>query len=391
MQALQGYGRRLRWGMAGGGIGSLIGETHRMAARLDDRYELVAGCFSADPARGRAAAAELLIPAARCYADSRTMAAAEAARPDGIEVVTICTPPDSHRAVALEFLDRGIDVICDKPMTAGLAEAVELVEAVRRSGRQFCLTHNYSGYPMVREARSMVAAGRIGAVRLVVAEFPIGVPAMVVEEPDPHRRHWRFDPARVGTAGILGEVGTHVHHLACFVTGLKVAAVAATMQTFAPGRGVYDNAFLTVRFDNGAEGTFWSSYVAAGSEHGLSLRVHGERGGLAWRQESPNELWFAPLGEARRRISRGQDGLSPAAARATRIRIGHPEGFGDAFANLYRDFADTVMATRQGRAPEPLALDFPRVEDGARGMKLIEAAARSQAQGGAWVDASLEI
>jgi predicted dehydrogenase len=385
------FGRRLRLGMVGGGLASLIGETHRMAARLDDRYELVAGCFSADSARGRTAGANLLIPLERVYPDFRQMAEAEAQRPDGIDVVAICSPTDSHHAVAVEFLGRGIDVICDKPMTSTLDEAVDLVKAVRKSGRLFCLTHNYTGYPMVREARARIASGEIGAVRLVVVEFPIGTSRMVVEEPDAAKRHWRFDPARVGIAGILGEVGTHVHHMASFVSGLEVAAVSATMATFTPERRVYDNAFLNVKFANGAQGSFWSSYVAAGNEHGLGFRVHGEKGGVAWRQEEPNELWLMPFDGPRQRLSRAQDGLSAAAERATRIRIGHPEAFTEAFANLYRDFADAAMAARLGLAGDPRALDFPCVEDGARTIKLIEAATASNERGGAWVDASLDL
>jgi predicted dehydrogenase len=388
---LRRFGRRLRLGMVGGGPGSWIGEAHRMAARLDNRYELVAGSFSANPARGREAGAELLLPPDRCYEDYRRMADAEAGRSDGIEVVTICTPPESHHAIASEFLRRGVEVICDKPMTATLEQSIDLVRLVRETGRWFCLTHNYTGYPMVRQARAMIADGALGAVRLVQAEFPIGTAGMVAEEPDPKQRHWRFDPARAGKAGLLGEVGSHAHHLARFVTGLEITALSARMATFAPGRNVYDNATLSVTFDNGAQSTFWSSYVAAGNEHGLSLRVHGEKGGLAWRQEQPNELWHMPLGEPMRRLSTGQPGLAPAAMRASRLVIGHPGGFIDAFANLYRDFADVVMATRLGIAPDPQALLFPRVEDGARGLKMIETAAASQAQGGAWVDATLAL
>jgi predicted dehydrogenase len=385
------FGRRLRLGMVGGGQASLIGETHRMAARLDDRYELVAGSFSSDPTRGRAAGSDLLIPMDRVYADFRRMAEAESNRADGIDVVTICSPTDSHHAVAVEFLRRGVDVICDKPMTSTLQEAADLVKAVRKSGRLFCLTHNYTGYPMVREARARIAAGDIGAVRLVIVEFPIGTSRMVVEEPDSAKRHWRFDPARVGVAGILGEVGTHVHHMASYVSGLDVAAVSATMSIFTPGRRVYDNAFLTVKFGNGAQGTFWSSYVAAGNEHGLSFRVHGEKGGFAWRQEEPNELWLMPFDGPHQRLARAQDGLSPAAERATRIRIGHPEAFTEAFANLYRDFAVAAMAARLGNMPDPSTLDFPCVEDGARTLKLIEAATVSNERNGAWVDASLNL
>lgn len=390
-ELLTRFGRRLRLGMVGGGLGSVIGETHRIAARLDNRYDLVAGCLSSDPERARASAAAALIPPDRCYADYREMAEREAARPeDGIEVVCVSTPPNAHRDVCIEFLRRGIDVVCDKPLTADLAAALDLVRAVRESGRLFALTHNYAAYPMVRHARAMVADGALGAVRLVQAEFAVGVPAMVRHEPDPAKRHWRFDTAVLGAASVLGEVGSHAHHLACFVTGLRVSEVTAELTRFVPERAVYDNAYLGLRFGGGARGQLWASYVAAGSEHGLSLRVHGERGGLRWHQERPAELWVMPLGEPPRRITPGGDELSPAAKRATRVPKGHPEGFLEAFANLYTDVADVLMARKLGLPPDPLALDgLPTVEDGARGMKLIDAAVASHGKGGARMDASL--
>lgn len=383
--------RPLRMGMVGGGPGAGIGPVHRRAAALDGDYTLVAGAFSRDLAKSRALGAELGIAPDRIYPTFEAMAAAESHRPDGVEVVSIVTPNDTHGPATLAFATRGIDVICDKPMTSTVAEALDLVKAVRSTGRLFCLTHNYTGYPMVREARARIAAGVLGAARLVVVEFPIGTARMTVEEPVPAKRHWRFDPARVGKQGILGEVGTHVHHMTSFVTGLEVAQVSATMTTFTPGRQVFDNAFLAVKFANGAQGTMWSSYVAAGSEHGLSFRIHGENGGLAWRQEDPNELWFSPADGPRQRLSRGQDGLSATADHATRIRIGHPEAFTEAFANLYRDFADAAMAKRLGLPIDPLLLDFPTVEDGARTIKLIEAATASNERGGAWVDASVDL
>jgi predicted dehydrogenase len=388
VELLARYGRRLRLGMVGGGIGSVIGETHRIAARLDNRFELVAGCLSRDPERARASAVAALIPPDRAYNSHEEMAEREAARAeDGIEVVCVCTPPDSHLEIARAFLTRGIDVICDKPLTATLEDAVALVEAVRASGRLLALAHNYAAYPMVRQARAMVAAGAIGAVRLVHAEFAVGVPAMVRHEPEPARRHWRFDADVLGEASVLGEVGSHAHHLARFVTGLEVHEVAAELTRFVPERRVYDDAQLNLRLADGARGHLWASYVAAGNEHGLALRVHGERGGLQWSQERPAELWHMPLGEPPRRITPGGDDLAPAARRGTRVPKGHPEGFLEAFANVYTDVADVLLARKLGAPPDPHALGFPTAEDGAAGLALIEAAVASHRADGAWTDA----
>ena len=381
--------RRLRLGMVGGGRGAFIGAVHRIAARLDDRYELVAGALSRDPANATASAADLHIAPDRAYTDFRAMAAAEAARADGIDVVAIVTPNAAHHAIAKAFLASGIHVICDKPLTTTLADALDLVQAVRASGNVFALTHNYTGYPMVRQARAMVEAGELGAVRVVQAEYPQDWLSTALETTGQKQAAWRTDPAQAGAAGSLGDLGTHAHNIAEFVTGLRLDAVSADLSTFVAGRRVDDHAQVMLRFAGGARGLLWSSQVCPGNENALRLRVYGEKAGLEWAQEHPNQLRFAPLGEAPRTLARGVGALSPAAAHATRIPSGHPEGYLEAFAQLYRDAAEQISARIEGRAPDPAALLVPTVEDGARGVKFLEAAIASSRAGGAWTDAAL--
>ena len=381
--------RRLRLGMVGGGRGAFIGAVHRIAARLDDRYELVAGALSRDPANATASAADLYIAPDRAYTDFRAMAAAEAARADGIDVVAIVTPNAAHHAIAKAFLASGIHVICDKPLTTTLADALDLVQAVRASGNVFALTHNYTGYPMVRQARAMVEAGELGAVRVVQAEYPQDWLSTALESTGQKQAAWRTDPAQAGAAGSLGDLGTHAHNIAEFVTGLRLDAVSAELSTFVAGRRVDDHAQVMLRFAGGARGLLWSSQVCPGNENALRLRVYGEKAGLEWAQEHPNQLRFAPLGEAPRTLARGVGALSPAAAHATRIPSGHPEGYLEAFAQLYRDAAEQISARIEGRAPDPAALLVPTVEDGARGVKFLEAAIASSRAGGAWTDAAL--
>ena len=381
--------RRLRLGMVGGGRGAFIGAVHRIAARLDDRYELVAGALSRDPANATASAADLHIAPDRAYTDFRAMAAAEAARADGIDVVAIVTPNAAHHAIAKAFLASGIHVICDKPLTTTLADALDLVQAVRASGNVFALTHNYTGYPMVRQARAMVEAGELGAVRVVQAEYPQDWLSTALETTGQKQAAWRTDPAQAGAAGSLGDLGTHAHNIAEFVTGLRLDAVSADLSTFVAGRRVDDHAQVMLRFAGGARGLLWSSQVCPGNENALRLRVYGEKAGLEWAQEHPNQLRFAPLGEAPRTLARGVGALSPAAAHATRIPSGHPEGYLEAFAQLYRDAAEQISARIEGRAPDPAALLVPTVEDGARGVKFLEAAIASSRACGAWTDAAL--
>jgi predicted dehydrogenase len=381
--------RPLRLGMVGGGRGAFIGGVHRLCARLDGEYELVAGALSSDPQRARESGADLGLAPERVYASFTDMAAAEARRPDGIEVVSIVTPNDSHHAIARAFLDRGIDVICDKPMTTTVEDALDLVQAVRRTGLIFGLTHNYTGYPMVRQAREMVVAGELGPLRVVQAEYVQDWLTTKLEDTGQKQAAWRVDPARAGAGGCLGDIGTHAYNLAGFVTGLEARELAADLSRFVPGRRLDDNVHILLRFDDGTRGMLWASQVAPGNENGLRLRIYGEQAGLEWSQEHPNQLRCARVGQPPQILSRGGSNLGPAAALATRIPAGHPEGYLEAFANLYRDLAEQIRARRAKRAPDPRALLVPTVDDGARGVKFIAAAVESSARNGAWVDARL--
>jgi len=381
--------RPLRLGMVGGGRGAFIGGVHRLCARLDGQYELVAGALSSDPQRARESGADLGLAPERVYASFTDMAAAEARRPDGIEVVSIVTPNDSHHAIARAFLDRGIDVICDKPMTTTVEDALDLVQAVRRTGLIFGLIHNYTGYPMVRQAREMVVAGEVGALRVVQAEYVQDWLTTKLEDTGQKQAAWRVDPARAGAGGCLGDIGTHAYNLAGFVTGLEARELAADLSRFVPGRRLDDNVHILLRFDDGTRGMLWASQVAPGNENGLRLRIYGEKAGLEWSQEHPNQLRVAREGQPPQILSRGGSNLGPAAALATRIPAGHPEGYLEAFANLYHDLAEQIRARRAKRAPDPGALLVPTVDDGARGVKFIAAAVESSARNGAWVDARL--
>jgi predicted dehydrogenase len=381
--------RRIRLGMVGGGRGAFIGGVHRMAARLDDRYELVAGALSSDAARAAASAAELHLAPQRSYADYADMARREAAREDGIDVVAIVTPNHLHGRIASAFLDAGIDVICDKPMTTTLAEALALVAKVRDTQRLFALTHNYSGYPMVRQAREMVAAGELGELRVIQAEYPQDWLSTDLEATGQKQAAWRVDPAQAGAGGSLGDIGSHAEHLARFISGLELAQVSADLKTFIPGRRLDDNCHVLLRYTNGARGMLWSSQVAPGNENALRVRVYGSKAGLAFSQEHPNELWFTPLGGRPHLLTRGGAGAGAAAARATRIPAGHPEGYLEGFAQLYRDVAEQIQARWEQRPPDPLACWVPTAEDGARGMKFIEAVVESSRADGRWVDARL--
>ncbi len=383
--------RPLRLGMVGGGRGAFIGAVHRLCARMDGQFELVAGALSSDAQRARDSGADLGLAPDRAYMSFAQMAAAEAKRPDGIEVVSIVTPNDSHHAIARAFLDRGIDVICDKPMTTTVEDALDLVQAVRRSGLVFGLTHNYTGYPLVRQAREMVAAGELGPIRVVQVEYVQDWLTTKLEDTGHKQAGWRVDPQRAGAGGCLGDIGTHAYNLADFVTGLHVRELAADLGRFVQGRRLDDNVHVLLRYESGVRGMLWASQVAPGNENGLRLRVYGETAGLEWSQEHPNQLRFALVGRPPQVLSRGGPSLGPAAARATRIPSGHPEGYLEGFANLYRDLAEQIRARRAKRAPDGQALLVPTVEDGARGVKFIAAAVESSAQNGAWVDARVTV
>lgn len=378
---LEALGRRLRLGLVGGSHG-FIGPVHRTAARLDDLFEPVAGVLSSDPARGRAVGTRLGLAAERCYRDVAAMLAGERARPDGIEVVAVMTPNADHLPHATAALEAGLDVLCDKPLAASLADGRALAATVRRTGRLFVLTHNYSAYPMVHQARAMVRDGAIGAVRQIHLTYVQGHYATLVEA-SPEGRTWRFDPARTGPSLVLGDIGTHAHHLGAFVSGLTLEAVAADLRATVPGRMVDDTACLLCRWSGGAVGTLWVTEAAAGAEHGLAFRIFGSEGGLEWHQEHPNELRHRRLGGFETVLTRRKSGLAPEAARLVRTELGHPEGYQEAFANLYRDAALAILA-RRGLAPPPPAGTLPTVEDGVRGLAMVEAALES-ARSGRWV------
>jgi predicted dehydrogenase len=368
--------------MVGGGPGSFIGAVHRTAARLDDRFELVAAALSSDPEKSLAAAKDLHIP--RTYASFAEMAAEEAKRSHRIDAVAIVTPNHLHHAVAKAFLEAGIHVICDKPLTTTLEDAVDLSERVTRTGLIFGLTHTYVGYPLVRQAREMVLAGELGAVRMVQVEYAQDWLSTPLEDAGSKQADWRTDPARSGPAGCLGDIGTHAFHLASFTTGLRCTELAADLTTFVPGRRLDDNVQLMLRFAGGAKGSLWASQIAVGNENHLRLRIYGEKAGLSWEQENPNYLHFFPLGQQPRLITRGGPGVGSAAQWASRIPAGHPEGYFEAFAQLYSDLAEQMTARLEGRAPDPRALLVPGVEDGLQGVQYIRAVLNSAQNGSAW-------
>lgn len=381
--------RRLRLGMVGGGEGAFIGEVHRIAARLDDQYEFVSGALCSDPERARASGKALRLAHERSYASYQAMAQAEAQRPDGIDVVSIVTPNNVHYDVAKTFLEAGIHVICDKPLTTELTRARELVSMARATSRVFVVTYNYSGYPMVRQAREMVLAGEIGEIRVIQLEYPQGWLTEKLEETGFKQAVWRTDPARSGPGGCLGDIGTHAYHLAGFVTGLSAVELAADLNTFVEGRRLDDNVHVLLRYENGAKGMLWASQVACGHENGLRLRVYGSKGALGWSQEDPNRLDIARHGQPIQRLTRGGPGAGEAARHATRIPGGHPEGYLEAFAQLYKEAAQLIRLANEGRALDAATVLVPTVEDGARGVKFIEAALESHRANGRWVSAAL--
>ncbi|WP_198670546.1 Gfo/Idh/MocA family protein [Oceanicella sp. SM1341] len=373
----------IRLGMVGGGQGAFIGAVHRIAARLDGEFTLVAGALSSTPERARESAAALGLDPARSYADFEQMAAAEAARPDGIEAVAIVTPNHMHVPAAKAFLARGIHVICDKPLAATEEEADSLAEVVRVADALFILTHNYTGYPMIRQAREMVAAGALGPLRLVQVEYVQDWLTRSLEAEGSKQAEWRTDPTRSGAGGAVGDIGTHAHNLACFVSGLEVEELAADLQSFGTGRRLDDNGHVMLRFRGGARGMLWCSQVAPGNENGLRLRLYGPAGGLEWHQEQPNHLWFTPEGGPTQRLTRGGPGAGPAAAAVSRTPSGHPEGYLEGFANLYTEAAAAIRAYVPGDPPAPGLL--PGVEAGLSGMRFITACVRSSQANAAWV------
>ena len=374
----------IRLGMVGGGPGAMIGPTHRIAARMDGRYRLVAGAFSRTPERNRAMGEELALSPDRVYADYRDMAEKERAREDGVEAVAVVTPNDSHVPISTCFLRHGIHVLCDKPLANSLADAETLREVVDESGCVFALTHNYAGYPMVREARARIAAGELGAVRIVQAEYASGTRSRLVEAEGDEKTAWRTNPSIGGPSAVLCDLGVHAHHLLRFITGCEVDAVSASLATVVAGRTSHDDAQVSLRLGGGARGALWASYVAAGNRNGLRLLVCGETGSLEWWQERPEILSLHTLGGSSRRLHRGDAGLSADARAATRVKAGQPEGFLEAFANIYRDVAGWIRtpAGQRDHAPWPAA----GVHDGIAGMRFIEACVASDRAGAAWTE-----
>ncbi|MGY6707188.1 MAG: Gfo/Idh/MocA family protein [Rhizobiaceae bacterium] len=384
----------IRLGMVGGGQGAFIGGVHRIAARLDGEFALVAGALSSDAERARASAAELGIAPDRSYGSFEEMAKAEAKREDGIEAVAIVTPNHMHFAPAKAFLKAGIHVICDKPLTATLADAKKLVQLAESSASLFVLTHNYTGYPMVRQAREMVAAGDLGDLRVVHVEYPQDWLTEKAEATGSKQAEWRTDPKRSGAGGATGDIGTHAYNLARFVTGLELDALAADLDAFVDGRLVDDNAHVLLRFKPkgkgpAAKGMLWASQVAPGNENALALRVYGTRGGLEWSQEHPNHLWYTPFGEPKRLITRGGAGAGEAAARLSRIPPGHPEGYLEGFANIYGEAARAIRAMRKKGGKPGKEVVFPSVRDGLDGVAFVDACVRSSKKNGAWTKLAL--
>ena len=379
----------IRYGMVGGGQGAFIGAVHRIAARMDNEFELVAGALSSDPKRARASAEELGLDPDRSYGSYAEMAKAEAKRADGIEAVAIVTPNNVHVPAAMAFLKAGIHVICDKPLAMTLAEAKKLAAVVEKTGKVFVLTHNYTAYPMIRQAREMVAKGQLGDIRLVQAEYPQDWLTEDLAATGQKQASWRSDPKQAGAGGALGDIGTHAYNLARFVSGLELDSLSADLDSFVPGRQLDDNVNVLLRFKakgkaHPAKGMLWASQVAPGHENGLKLRVYGTKGGLEWVQADPNYLWYTPFGQPKQLLTRAGAGAMPVAGRLIRVPSGHPEGYLEGFANIYQEAAKAIRAARRKGGKPPRDVVFPTVQDGVEGMAFIEACVKSSKKNGAW-------
>ena len=377
--------KKIRLGMVGGGEGAFIGAVHRIAARLDDRYELVAGALSSDADRAARSAADLGIDNNRSYSNFAEMARTEKQHDDGIDAVSIVTPNHMHFPVIKSFLENGIAVISDKPLTVSLEEALELETLVKDTGCFLAVTHNYTGYPLVRQARHMVETGKLGNIRLVHVEYVQDWLTVKEEEGGNKQAEWRTDPARSGPGGCLGDIATHAFNLAGFISGLKVEEVSADLTSFLPGRQVDDNVHVMMRFQGQAKGMLWSSQVAPGNENNLKIRIYGDKGGLEWHQENPNQLMHSPFGESNRILTRAGHGLSDEANRVSRIPAGHPEGYLEGFANIYSDIADALIKHQNGASAESVMELIPNIDAGVAGMKFISSVIESSNKNGEWV------
>lgn len=377
---------RLGWGMVGGGEGSQIGPTHRMAAVVDGLFDFAAGALDHRPEEGRAFGRSLGLDDGRSYGDWREMLEGESARDDRVDLVTVATPNATHHEIARAFLERGFHVLCEKPMTMTVAEAEDLVGLSRESGLICAVNYGYTGYPLVRQMRAMVAAGELGRIRLAKAEFSHGHHADAADADNPRIR-WRYDPAQIGPSAQFADCGIHALHMASFVIGQEAKTLSADLASCVAGRDLEDDAMVNIRFDAGAVGRLWTSAIALGRQHGLTLQVFGESGGLAWEQERPDQLRWTPLGGRQEVIERGGPDLSTEAQEATRIAVGHAEGFPLAVANLYGDLARAIRAARSGGDPRAAAGFLPMAEDGLRSVAAVHAVVESGSSKGAWVDA----
>jgi predicted dehydrogenase len=379
-----GKGGRIRLGMVGGGEGAFIGAVHRIASRLDDHYELVAGALSSTPDKARRSGEALGLAADRIYDDYESMAEAEAKRSGGIEAVAIVTPNHMHAGPTYAFLKAGVHVICDKPLTVSLAEGKKMKAAVDKSDRIFALTHNYTAYPLVRRMREMAQGGELGEIRLVQVEYPQDWLAGPTETTGNTQAEWRVDPKRSGAGGALGDIGTHAFNLADFVTGLELAELSADPSRFGKGRVLDDNAQIMLRYANGARGALWVSQVASGEENELRLRIYGTKGGVNWLQSNPNRMIWTPLGKSARIVTRGGPDSGETAARVTRVPPGHPEGYLEGFATIYSEVALAIKAARTGKKP-PKGVMFPTIDDGMKSLAFVEAAVKSGKANAKWV------
>lgn len=379
--------RKLRMGMVGGGRDAFIGPVHRMAALMDNRTELVCGAFSSTPEKSRLSGQDLFLPPGRVYGDYHDMFRREATLLDRerMDFVAIVTPNNIHYPAAAAALDAGFHVVCDKPMTMDLAEAKDLERRMAEAGKLFCLTHNYTGYPMVKEARDLVCGGELGTVRRIVVEYPQGWLATRLESEGVKQAVWRTDPNLAGASSCMGDIGTHCENLAEYVTGLKIREMCADLTTFVEGRGLDDDGSVLLRFEGGARGLLWASQIAVGQENGLRLRVYGEEGGIEWRQEEPNSLVVHRLDRAIEIRRTATPFVGRAASSNVRLPAGHPEGYIEAFANIYNSFADALCDVISGGEVDEEAYDYPNVRDGVRGMAFLDAVVRSSKSEEKWV------
>lgn len=380
--------RKLRYGMVGGGPGAFIGAVHRKAAALDGEIDLVAGAFSASPEKSKQQGAELFLNPNRVYGSYQEMAAKEGrlSPEERIDFVAIVTPNHNHFAIAKTFITAGFHVVCDKPMTTSLADAEELCRLVKKHNAVFALTHNYTGYPMVKQARELVRQGMLGTIRKIVVEYPQGWLATFLENEGAKQAVWRTDPAQAGVAGCFGDIGSHAENLAHYITGLEIEEICADLTTFVPGRKLDDDANTLVHYAGGARGIMYASQISVGEENNLRIRIYGTAAALEWHQEEPNYLYVRHPNGPEQVYKRGNNYLAPIAAHNSRLPFGHPEAFIEAFANIYRNAAHTIAAKISGVTPGEFEADFPTVQDGARGVHFIHAVVQSSQRRG-WIEA----